>query len=187
MSRAGLPGRRLAARGAVALALAVVVAIAAANVAGYRVVRVTSTSMQPTLGPGDRVLIREVDSATVQVGDLVLFAPSGRWRAEYERMTGETAGDYLVKRVVAVAGDTVECCAADGNLVRNGVRLDEPWLAEDPGGLNSATFRVTVPDASVWVLGDNRAISFDSRAMQAISNEGAVPTSAVSGVVVRTW
>lgn len=168
-----------------AVALAALVPVTA-TATGWRLVEVTSDSMSPTLSTGDRVLAAPVDGSPRR-GDVVVFTPPRAWQQAYLRWQQRgTAPERMVKRVIAVGGDHVECCAADGRLVVNGERLDEPYLAEAPGDGNTPTYRVTVPAEHLWLLGDNRGDSFDSSIVQALTGEGAVSAGKVTGRVLPT-
>lgn len=137
-------------------------------------VRVDSGSMAPTLSAGDQVLVLRLGG--VSRGDVVLARPGGAW--------GEQA---VVKRVLGVGGDRLTCCDDEGRLVRNGEPVDEPYLAE--GGPASAfDFDVEVPDGRVWLMGDDRAVSIDSRSHLGHPGGGMVQESDVVGrMVVRYW
>lgn len=162
--------------------------LCAAWAGGVRVVAVTTDSMAPTYGTGSRLLTAPVDGAQVEPGQVVIFAPPPAWERAFVDATGASEPpERMVKRVLALGGDTVECCAADGNLLRNGVRLEEPWLATAPGEANTATFRVVVPPGHLWLMGDNRTTSIDARTVQAQSGDGAVPSSAVTARVLSVW
>lgn len=114
---------------------------------------VPSGSMQPLLQPGSHVLVSPVPE--VGRGDVVVFeAPS--WTLD------GAIGDVYVKRVVALPGDRVSCCAADGRIEVNGTAVTETYLA--PGEAPSAAeFDVLVPAGRLWVMGDHRSASSDSR------------------------
>lgn len=156
----------------IAVVLPVVAAVAAVSSVG--VARVESISMEPSLVPGGSVVFERV--TTPRTGDVVLFADPGGWAAE--------EGGLLVKRVVGVGGDRVVCCEmATGRLLVNGEAVAEPYLgdADRPGG--GIPFDVRVDDGFLWLMGDNRDASHDSRAERASASGGAVPLSAVRGVV----
>ncbi|MFF3446557.1 signal peptidase I [Streptomyces sp. NPDC002667] len=160
--------RRCGGRRPVALRTALLAAAAvAAVVAAFLVepVRVESTSMEPTLLSGDHLLVddRAYRDAPPRRGDLVVFDGSGA---------------TLVKRVVAVAGDTV--AIEDGVLEVNGRAVEEP--AVDPRTVDGMYFGpARVPAGTVFVLGDNRRHSVDSRQF------GPVPVARVTGRVILRW
>lgn len=136
----------------------------------YRPYTVPTGSMEPTVNPGDRVLAQRVDGARVHRGDVVVFSDS-LW------------GDVpMVKRVVAVGGDTVQCCDKQGRLTVDGEAVEEPYVKG--GGLASPVgFEADVPKGDLFMMGDNRADSEDSRARLADADGGSVPRSAVSARV----
>ena len=123
---------------------------------------IPSGSMEPTLEKGDRVLVNKLsyDLHDVNRGDIVVFEPT---RAR----SGTDGIKDLIKRVIGLPGDVIE--TRDGVVYVNGEPLDEPYLAEgtmtgDPSdGQNPAIERQTVPEGHVFVMGDNRANSADSR------------------------
>lgn len=126
--------------------------------------RVTSGSMRPTVGAGDHVVIDKVTWRwrSPAVGDVVVFRDPG-------------TGQLSVKRIVALAGRSVGL--EDGALQIDGAVQDEPGI--DLAGVDSVYFGpVTVPDGSVFVMGDNRGESIDSRAF------GPIPVTALIGRVV---
>ena len=90
---------------------------------------------------------------------------------------------YLVKRVVGVAGDHIVCCTKGGNLTINDVEVTEPYIyaGNKPSEMK---FDVTVPEGKIWVMGDHRGASADSRYHQEDINKGFVPLSRVTGRVV---
>jgi len=92
------------------------------------------------------------------------------------------AGGHLVKRVVGVGGDHVECCDAEGRVTVNDVALDEPYLKAPQQ--RQRAFDVTVPEDRLWVMGDNRSNSEDSRYHQDLPGEGSIP---VDDVVGKVW
>ncbi len=93
--------------------------------------------------------------------------------------------DY-VKRVVGMPGERVACCDGDGRITIDGVALDEPYLSagESP---SESPFDATVPEGHLWVMGDNRTASADSRAHLGDPGGGAVPLDHVVGRVVLVW
>lgn len=162
---------------------------------------VPSGSMEPTLDIGDKIAVTRIltTTGTPHRGDVIVFRDPGGWlpethphrsllaRAlEFVGMIPYHSGEHLVKRVVGEAGDVVECRGA-GPLYINGVAVHEPFV--QPGALPcSGEFRVSVPARSVWVMGDNRDYSADSRFHLDDPRRGSVPLSLVVGqVVLKVW
>jgi signal peptidase I len=149
-----------------------------------RVYVVDSSSMEPTLAPGDRLVVDLVSG--VERGDIVVIHDPGGWvqggdRAT-ERSENAAAGAALVKRVIALPGEHVWCCATGSRaVVVDGVPLDEPYLHPEDAP-STLAFDVVVPEGSYWLMGDHRSASWDSRAAQAGSG-GPVTESFVMGVV----
>jgi signal peptidase I len=151
----------------VGLALAVLVASIAIPVVTIQPYLEQSTSMQPTLAPGDRILAVQ-GSSGIRRGDIVVL-----------RVPAKISGtdDLFVKRVIGLPGDHVACCDAKGRITVNGKPLSENYLY--PGNPPSRTsFSVTVGKGEIWVMGDHRNISVDSRKW------GPVPASGVVGQVI---
>ncbi|MEI7031099.1 signal peptidase I [Streptomyces pratensis] len=142
----------------------------------YQPYTVPTGSMSPTVDPGDRVLAERMDGADVRRGDVVVF-------------TDEAWGAIpMIKRVVGVGGDTVACCDEDGRLTVDGTPLDEPYLSSGPAAGEQAPasprdFTAEVPPGRIFLLGDERAGSLDSRVHLEDANQGSVPLSAVQGRV----
>ncbi|WP_186377017.1 signal peptidase I [Curtobacterium pusillum] len=140
---------------------------------------IPSASMENTLLIGDRVLVNELVPGVVplQRGDVIVFQDPGGW-------LGAGQGDDLIKRVIGLPGDTVSCCDAEGRLSVNGHAVDEPYVVLQPGSdrVAQTDFSVAVPKGHLWVMGDNRYDSADSRL------HGSVPVSDVVGrAFVTTW
>ncbi|MDR2374649.1 MAG: signal peptidase I [Bifidobacteriaceae bacterium] len=174
---------------------------------------IPSESMQPTLEKLDRVLVTKLAPGLLKVhrGDVIVFKDPGGWTTQTEpdppgegfladvsagaRAVAEVIGlapseseDFLIKRVIGLGGDTVACEGNGAPVTVNGVALDETYIM--PGVEPSiAEFSTEVPAGAVWVMGDNRPRSGDSRAH--ISNQplgGAVSLDNVVGIAqVRTW
>lgn len=136
----------------------------------YRPYTVPTTSMTPTIDAGDRVLAQRVDGDEIRRGDVVVFNDKN-W----------VTGSAVVKRVVAVGGDTVSCCT-DGKLTVNGKQIDESYLkgsvVED-----KKIPSVKVPKGRLFLLGDEREGSLDSSAHLSDAAQGTVATSAVTARV----
>jgi signal peptidase I len=113
----------------------------------------------------------------LQRGDVVVFQDPGGW-------LGPGMGDDLIKRVIGLPGDTVSCCDTQGRLQVNGHAVDEPYVLLQSGSdrVSGDDFSETVPAGQIWVMGDNRYDSADSRV------HGTVPESDVVGrAFVITW
>ena len=169
---------------------------------------IPSDSMQNTLQQGDRVLVDKLTpwfGSEPERGEVVVFKDPGHW------LDGEPTPDPnavqrvlgwvglmpsadekdLIKRVIAVGGDTVEC-KGTGPVKVNGKALNEPYVfagntpcsVDDQGG----QFKVTVPEGKIWVMGDHRQNSLDSRYHQNQPGGGAVPVDNVVGrAIVIAW
>ena len=157
---------------------------------GIRLMPVTSNSMAPTLRQGDHLLVARAGSRTAQRGAIVVIRTPASWREPLARLQRTDVGavpDHLVKRVIGVGGDVVACCRADGQLTVNGVPLDEPYLPQTAGSAGSATFEATVPAGHLWLMGDNRPESLDSRAMRVQGAGGTVPAARVRARILLNW
>jgi len=164
---------------------------------------IPSGSMENTLQIKDRVAVNKVPfiSKSINRGDVVVFRDPDNWLPEIvDYATNKyvakaksalvavgvlpnPAKQYLVKRVVGVAGDHIVCCTKGGNLTVNDVEVTEPYIyaGNKPSEM---TFDVVVPEGKIWVMGDHRGASADSRFHQDDINKGMVPTSKVTGKVV---
>jgi len=144
---------------------------------------IPSASMEPTLEKGDRVLVNKLsyDLHDVRRGDVVVF----------ELPPDQVASDGikdLIKRVIGLPGDTIE--TRDGVVYVNDRRLDEPYLpkgtrtGDDQNGNNPAIDRQVVPDGTVFVMGDNRSNSHDSR----YQDRGPIPIDSIVGrAFILVW
>ncbi|MGW1026852.1 signal peptidase I [Streptomyces sp. NPDC002577] len=171
---------------------------------------IPSGSMEQTIKIGDRVLVDKLTpwfGAKPQRGDVVVFKDPGEWlKGEQSQQTDDpvvvkqikqgltfigllpSADDRdLIKRVIAVGGDTVKCCDAQGRVTVNGVPLSEPYI--NPGDKPSALeFEVQVPKGRLWVMGDHRGNSADSRYHQDEAFSGTVSEDEVVGrALVIAW
>ena len=166
---------------------------------------VPSGSMQPAIEPGDRILVSKLVSGDeVQRGDVVVFDGTttfaaadrsphqddgviGRTLAGAASLVGVDLGEQdFVKRVLGLPGDHVVCCDTQGRLTVNGVAVQEPYLF--PGDVPSdLTFDVLVPAGRLWVMGDHRSDSADSRAHLGDPGGGTVRTKDVVGRASATF
>lgn len=165
---------------------------------------VPSGSMAPTIAAGDRVVVTKVGAARIERGDVIVFDGTDIFAAADRTphvadgfLTRALAGvasalsinpgeqDFL-KRVAGVGGDTVACTPARG-LVVNGTPVDEPWLASGEPAC-ATPFEVAVPPQRLFVLGDHRSSSADSRQHLGDPGGGMVPVGDVVGHVAwRYW
>lgn len=161
---------------------------------------VMSTSMQPTLEPGERILVSRVHRGpSVTRGDVVVFdgdaafggrpgsGPLGQvMRSMASLFSLDTGTDY-VKRVIGAPGDRVACCDAAGSVTVNGMPLPEPYLYAGDAA-STTRFDAVVPLGRIWVLGDHRSQSGDSRSRLGQPGGGMVALDDVIGTVwVRYW
>ncbi|AWW37309.1 signal peptidase [Streptomyces sp. AS58] len=136
----------------------------------YRPYTVPTSSMSPTIGVGDRVLAERVDGSEVRRGDVVVFKDATWGNAP------------MLKRVVAIGGDTVSCCR-DGKLTVNGKQIDEPYLPDGQAAEVANFPTVDVPEGRLFLLGDERHGSLDSTAHLTDAAGGTVARGAVSARV----
>jgi signal peptidase I len=168
---------------------------------------IPSASMEDTLVEGDRVMVSRLVPGVFDVhrGDVVVFKDPGGWlppavpeeqSALTEAATAaltfigllpQDTGEHLIKRVVGTPGDHVVCCDAEGRVSVNGVPVDETYIK--PGSVPSQDpFDRTVPDDMLFVMGDNRQNSQDSRYNTGKPGGGYVPMSNVVGTAfVKVW
>jgi signal peptidase I len=133
----------------------------------YRPYTVPTSSMSPTIAAGDRVMAERVDGDEVRRGDVVVF-----------KDTAWVSNALVVKRVVAVGGDTVSCCT-NGKLTVNGKQIDEPYLPAGSLAEDKAIPTVKVPEGRLFLLGDERQGSLDSTAHLTDAAGGTVSQNAV--------
>src|ERR1700704_1322385 len=171
---------------------------------------IPSASMENTLQINDRIIVNELEPnlIPIQHGDVVVFRDPGGWlpptvstnlnpiaaawdaALSFVGLTAPDSNDHLIKRVIGLPGDHVTCCNALGQMSVNGVPLKEPYTQLPAGSqaVSGITFDVTVPKDSLWVMGDNRYNSADSRYHVNDPGKGFVPTSNVVGrAFVISW
>jgi len=192
----------------VELLVLAVIAVALALVIKTFVVQpfyIPSSSMENTLDIGDRVLVNKLvyDFRGIHRGDIIVFDGNGSWDfnppkdtnifakfgSELEGIVGISHDSSIyIKRVIGLPGDHVVCCNAAGQITVNGVALSEKSYLY-PGNAPSVTkFSVTVPAGRLWVMGDHRFVSYDSRGHMENPGGGTIPESAVIGrAFVKIW
>ncbi|UXY30208.1 signal peptidase I [Streptomyces sp. HUAS TT20] len=169
---------------------------------------IPSDSMQNTLQQGDRVLVDKLTpwfGSEPERGEVVVFHDPAEWLKGEPTPTPNAVQKVLswiglmpsaeekdlIKRVIGVGGDTIEC-KGSGPLKVNGKALNEPYVypgntpcsVDDQGG----QFKVKVPEGYIWVMGDHRQNSRDSRYNQDDKNHGMVPVDKVVGrAIVKAW
>jgi len=162
---------------------------------------IPSGSMENTLQINDRVAVNKLPfvSGKINRGDVVVFRDPDSWLPEPDESTNSTvvskikdglvlvgvlpnpAKQYLVKRVIGVAGDNV--VGKDGVVTINGKKITEPYIFAG-NKASELDFNITVPEGKIWVMGDHRGASADSRYHQDDVNNGFVPESKVTGRVL---
>src|ERR1700729_1437345 len=161
-----------------------------------QVFSIPSGSMENTLLPGDRILVSKIvyKFRPIARGDIVVFSGAGSWDAPNPPPSNWLTGawddavnlvgiagpdtDY-VKRVIGVPGDHVVCCNAQGKVTVNGVPLSESSYIFPGNAPSLVRFNITVPAGRLWVMGDNRGDSDDSRYRETDPDNGPIPESAV--------
>ncbi len=166
---------------------------------------IPSGSMEDTLLVGDRVVVSKLTPGPFDLerGDVVVFQDPGGWldTVPLPERTGVSGAvhdllvfvgllpseseDHLIKRVIGLPGDRVACCDSEGRLLVNGRPVDETYVraGDEPSSL---TFDITVPEGRVWVMGDHRSDSEDSRYHdpKGTGAQGSVPIADVTGRAV---
>ena len=169
-----------------------------------QVYRIPSSSMEDTLLTGDRVLVNKLvyHFRGIDRGDIVVFSGQGSWGTvtgapdpappsnPVLRAVDDVLADigvystqtYYIKRVIGLPGDHVACCT-NGKMTVNGVPLDETSYLFPGASPSDQPFSVIVPPGRLWVMGDNRAISDDSRGhmLSHFPQDGTVPENEVAG------
>ena len=147
---------------------------------------IPSQSMEHTLNINDRVLVNKLvyDFRAPRRGEVIVFKAPSNW-------DGDPTERDFIKRVIAVAGDHVVCCDAKQRIMVNGQPLDEPYIFHDDDGLvdlaSDEPFDVTVPGGRLWVMGDHRSQSGDSRQHYLQTKDPDIATIAVKTVVGRAF
>jgi signal peptidase I len=168
---------------------------------------IPSESMENTLLKNDRVLVNKLvyHVRDIERGDVVVFSGVDSWDGEVQieepsnafaaffRWVGTAFGvvpgekDYI-KRVIGVPGDVVKCCDGKDRVTVNGVALDESQYLYPHDQPSREPFEIKVPEGRLWVMGDHRVVSLDSRAHQGDPGGGTIPIDQVIGrAFVIVW
>ena len=160
---------------------------------------IPSGSMENTLQVNDRVGVNKFGAlfSDIKRGEVVVFRDPANWLSpNYDDSSGirkvikdslvfvgvlpDPSKQYLIKRVIGVGGDKVRCCGKDGKIEVNGVSINEPYIYEGDKPSDSE-FEVEVPQGFIWVMGDHRGASADSRFHTDDPNKGMVALDKVTG------
>ncbi len=159
---------------------------------------IPSSSMENTLEIGDKVLVNKLvyDFRSIHRGDVVVFNGDGSWDPvpaqpapilsrvwdSISGLFGTAPGvhDYI-KRVIGVPGDHVACCNRQGQVTVNGVPLSEKSYLYPGDAPSEQRFSITVPPGRLWVMGDHRSVSWDSRGHMNDPGAGTIPENHVVG------
>jgi signal peptidase I len=166
---------------------------------------IPSPSMESALVRGDRVVVSKLTPGIFDLkrGDILVFSDPGGWLSPTERRQSQgrlrdgfhsaltfvgllpaDSEEHLIKRLIGLPGDKVVCCDASHRLTVNGVPINEPYLFA--GDLPSKDpFSVTVPPGRLWMMGDHRSVSEDSRYHPDLDG-GMVPIADVVGRAFST-
>jgi signal peptidase I len=170
---------------------------------------IPSSSMENTLDIGDKVLVNKLvyHVRSIQPGDVIVFNGDGSWEPEptstgpnpdpvvrlYDAtlnplfhsiagLFGTAPGQTdFIKRVIGVPGDHVACCNASGDVTVNGVALNEKSYLFPGNPPSMQRFSITVPPGRLWVMGDHRSVSWDSRGHMQDPGGGTIPENMVIG------
>ncbi|MEK9599561.1 MAG: signal peptidase I [Pontimonas sp.] len=172
---------------------------------------IPTDSMESTLIRDDRIIVSQLHGGPLDLhrGDVIVFVDPGGWLSVQSGVSEDDPlsrlldgvsfflglsspddNEHLVKRLIGLPGDTVACCDELGAMSINGVPLAEPYVSLPDGvtKVSSNDFEVVVPDGAVWVMGDNRYNSADSRRNMDKPGGGFVPLENVVGrAIVISW
>ncbi|MFJ2031369.1 signal peptidase I [Streptosporangium sp. NPDC087985] len=160
------PSRRGGLRESLTLIVSGVVVALLLQAFVFRNFSIPSESMENTLREGDHVVVNQLHGESER-GDVVVFR-------------GWPGGD-TIKRVIAVGGDTVKCCDAQKRITVNGVPIDEKEYLYPDDFPSGEKFEKVVPPGRLWVMGDHRSASGDSRSHENMEGEGTISEDDVIG------
>lgn len=148
---------------------------------------IPSSSMMDTILPDDRVVTVSTHvrpTSQLRRGDIIVFKDPANWLGAEHTSGGN---GYLIKRLIGLPGDTVACAGAGQPITINGVAIDETAYVRPGSDPSAMSFSVTVTADHVFVLGDNRSRSADSRFHQNDGDNGLVPMSDIAGTAVLIY
>ncbi|NMN00799.1 signal peptidase [Bifidobacterium sp. DSM 109958] len=148
---------------------------------------IPSSSMMDTILPDDRVVTVSTHvrpTSKLQRGDIIVFKDPANWLGAESTSGGD---GYLIKRLIGLPGDTVACDGPGNPVTINGVAIDETSYIRPGSDPSAMAFSVTVTEGHVFVLGDNRARSADSRFHQDDGDNGLVPMEDIAGTALLTY
>lgn len=171
---------------------------------------IPSASMEETLMVNDRIIVNQLEPGMMPIehGDVLVFRDPGGWlmpQPEIQQnpiaaglewilsvvgLAAPDSNDHLIKRTIGLPGDRVVCCNTLGQMSVNGVPLSEPYVVLPPGttDVSKIDFDIVVPEDSLWMMGDNRYNSRDSRYNGDTPGKGFVPIDNVVGrALVVSW
>jgi len=172
---------------------------------------IPTDSMESTLIRDDRIIVSQLHGGPLDLrrGDVIVFVDPGGWLSVQSGVSEDDPlsrlldgvslflglsspddNEHLVKRLIGLPGDTVTCCDELGAMSINGVPLAEPYVSLPDGvtKVSSNDFEVVVPEGALWVMGDNRYNSADSRRNMDKPGGGFVPLDNVVGrAIVISW
>ena len=161
----------------------------------FRAFLIPSGSMEETLQVNDRIFVNLLidEEEQLERGDVVVFEDQHGWlppvetepnaffqAMEFVGLYPSSSEQHLVKRIIGMSGDHITVDDESGNLIVNGTQVDEPYLLPGADG-SDIDFEVTVPDGQLWMMGDNRNASGDSRTHANGPNDGFVNIDQVVG------
>ena len=159
---------------------------------------IPSSSMENTLEIGDKVLVNKLiyDFRSLHRGDIIVFNGDGSWEPtptttappltrlwdSISGLFGTAPGVHdFIKRVIGIPGDHVMCCNAHGQITVNGVALSEKSYLYPGNAPSTMRFNIVVPPGRLWVMGDHRSVSWDSRGHMSDPGDGTIPEDHVVG------
>lgn len=150
---------------------------------------IPSGSMMDTIEIGDRVITSQLTPRFFPLhrGDVIVFKDPAHWLNNENSQSGVDRGDHLIKRLIGMPGDVVSCKGAGEPVTINGVAINETGYIRPGEEPSSFAFQVTVTPGHVFVMGDNRSNSADSRYHQDDGDQGLVPIDDVKGVALVTY